>query len=179
MLPKGMKICRANSHQGFSQTQATLKMTAQGLCRNCKIIRLKSLESCMGHIEKENGMEVHFLRAHNNYWNTFKCNTKSDPNIFLTSNHPNIQEISSLKTKVCVEAIRQKRISRSPNTSGDQVSYATKPPKITCLSNLEVLEFIIHNKISNEDELFATAYIRRKKAKKTVPTLFGPIQKNH
>ena len=95
---------------------------------------------------------MHFSDAHNNYWVAFKCITKSDPNILLSSSHPNMQEMSSPKTKVCVQAIRQKRKSRPTDTSGDKVSTTTKPPKIARLSNLEVSEFITRNKISNEYE---------------------------
>ena len=73
--------------------------------------------------------QVHFSDADNNYWSVFKYITKNDPNIFLSSNHSNMQEMSSPETKVCVQAIRQKRKSRSTDTSGDQVSTTTKPPK--------------------------------------------------
>ena len=69
--------------------------------------------------------------------------------------------MSSPKTKLCVQAIRQKRKSRSTDTSGDQVSTTTKPPKTVRLSNLEVSEFITCNKISNEDELFAVAHTQK------------------
>ena len=105
--------------------------------------------------------QVHFSDADNNYWSVFKYITKNDPNIFLSSNHPNMQEMSSPETKVCVQAIRQKRKSRSTDTSGDQVSTTTKPPKTVRLSNLEVSEFITCNKISNEDELFAVAHTQK------------------
>ena len=74
--------------------------------------------------------------------------------------------MSSPKTKLCVQAIRQKRKSRSRDTSGDQVSTTTKPPKIARRSNLEVSEFITRNKISNEDELFAIAHAQKEEGKK-------------
>ena len=40
--------------------------------------------------KKDSGIQVHFSDAHNNYWIAFKCITKSDPNILLSSSHPNI-----------------------------------------------------------------------------------------
>ena len=78
---------------------------------------------------------MHFSDARDNYWNTFKYIIKSDPNIFLSSNHPNMQDMKSPKAKVCVQAIRQKLKSRS---TGDQVSTTTKPRKTERLSDLEV-----------------------------------------
>ena len=79
-----------------------------------------------------------------------------------------MQEMSSPKTKVCAQAIRRKRKSQSTDTSGDQVSTTTKPPKITRLSNLEVSEFMARNKISNEDELFAIAHTQKEEGKKAL-----------
>ena len=117
-------------------------------------------------MKKESGIQVNFSDTYDNYWSAFKYITKSDPNIFLSSNHPNMQEMSSPKTKLCVQAIRQKRKSRSTDTSGDQLSTTTKPPKIARLSNLEVSEFITRNKISNKDELFAIAHAQKEDGKK-------------
>ena len=77
-----------------------------------------------------------------------------------------MQEMSSPRPKVCVQAISQKRKSWSTDTSGDQVSATTKPPKIARLSNLEVSEFITRRKISNEDELFAVAHTQKEEGKK-------------
>ena len=129
-----------------------------------KIIRFKMLESCKG--KKESGIQVHFSDAFFNYWSVFKYITKSDPNIFLSSNHPNMQEMSSPIPKVCVQAIRQKRKSQSTDTSGDQVSTTTKPLKIARLGNLEVSEFVTRTKISNEYELFAIPHTRKEEIKK-------------
>ena len=81
---------------------------------------------------------------------------------------PNMQEMSSPKTKAFMQAIRQKRKSRSTDTSVDQVSTTTKPPKIASLGNLEVLEFITRNKISNEGKLFAIAHTQKEEGKKNL-----------
>ena len=79
-----------------------------------------------------------------------------------------MQEMSSPKTKAFMQAIRQKRKSRSTDTSVDQVSTTTKPPKIASLGNLEVLEFITRNKISNEGKLFAIAHTQKEEGKKNL-----------
>ena len=81
---------------------------------------------------------------------------------------PNMQEMSSPKTKAFMQAIRQKRKSRSTDTSVDQVSTTTKPPKIASLGNLEVLEFITRNKISNEGKLFDIAHTQKEEGKKNL-----------
>ena len=81
---------------------------------------------------------------------------------------PNMQEMRSPKTKAFMQAIRQKRKSRSTDTSVDQVSTTTKPPKIASLGNLEVLEFITRNKISNEGKLFAIAHTQKEEGKKNL-----------
>ena len=79
-----------------------------------------------------------------------------------------MQEMSSPKTKAFMQAIRQKRKSRSTDTSVDQVSTTTKPPKIAPLGNLEVLEFITRNKIRNEGKLFAIAHTQKEEGKKNL-----------
>ena len=142
-----------------------------------KLSGLKRWKAVKNTLKKESGIQVHFSDAHDNYWSVFKYISKSDPNIFLSSNHPNMQEMSSPKTKACVQAIKQKRKSWSTDTS---VSITTKPPKIARLGNLEVSEFITRNKISNEDVKSFLLHIRKKKtAKKTLPTLFCRVRKNH
>ena len=129
-------------------------------------------------LEKESGIQVHFSDVHDSYWSAFKYITKSDPNVFLSVNHPNMQEMSSPKTKVCVQAIRQKHKSWSRDASGDQVSTTTNPPKIACLSNLEVSEFISGNKISNEDELVPIAHTQKEGGKKHFANFFLHSQKS-
>ena len=79
-----------------------------------------------------------------------------------------MQEMSSPKTKAFMQAIRQKRKSRSTDTSVDQVSTTTKPPNIARLGNLEILEFITRNKISNEGKLFAIAHTQKEEGKKNL-----------
>ena len=128
-----------------------------------KLSGLKRWKAVKNTLKKESGIQVHFSDAHDNYWSVFKYISKSDPNIFLSSNHPNMQEMSSPKTKACVQAIKQKRKSWSTDTS---VSITTKPPKITRLGNLEVSEFITRNKISNEHELFPIAHTQKEEGKK-------------
>ena len=81
--------------------------------------------------------------------------------IFFLSLNPNMQKMRAQKPKANVEAIRQKRKSRSTDTSGNQVSTTTKPTKLALLSNLEVSEFLTRNKISDEDELFPIAHAQK------------------
>ena len=52
--------------------------------------------------------------------------------------------------KVYVQAVRQKHKSCSPDTSNDQVSTTTKPPKTADLRNLG--SFRVHHLPQNEDE---------------------------
>lgn len=80
--------------------------------------------------------------------------------IFFLSLNPNMQKMRAQKPKANVQAIRQKRKSRSTDT-GNQVSTTTKPTKLALLSNLEVSEFLTRNKISDEDELFPIAHAQK------------------
>ena len=147
-------VCCLESHQnGEKHYHCSVKLSGS-----------KCWKAVKDTLKKESSIQVHFWDAHDNHWSAFKYITKSDPNIFLSSNHPNMQEMSSPKTKVCVQANRRKGKSRSTETSGDQVSTATKPPKIARLTNLE--EFISRNKISNEDELFAITHTQKEEDKK-------------
>ena len=133
-------------------------------------------------MKKESGIQVNFSDTYDNYWSAFKYITKSNPNIFLSSNHPNMQEMSSPKTKLCVQAIRQKRKSRSTDTSGDQVSTTTKPPKIARLSNFQSSEFqssSLATKSATKMNSLLLHMLKKKMAKKTLPTFFCHVRKNH
>ena len=125
---------------------------------NVKLLGSKRWKAVKDTLKKESSIQVHFSGGYDNYKRAFKCITKSDANIFLSSNHPHMQEMGFPKTKVCVQSLRQKRKSRFKDTSGGQVSTTTNPPKKERLSNLEVSEFITRNKISNEDKVFAIAH---------------------
>ena len=148
-----------------------------GLLLHCsaKLSGSKRWKAVKDTLNKESGIQVHFSDPHDNYWSAFKYITKSDPNIYRSSSHPNMQEMSFLKAKVCVQAVRQKHKSRSTDTSGDQVSTTTKSPKIARLSNLTSLA----TKSAMKTNCFLLHIHKKKRAKKTLPTFCCHVCKNH
>ena len=83
------------------------------------------------------------LTSHQNYYTALKYIFKRDANIFLSSNHPDLQEMSSPKASKCLSALRRKRAHSSHSVSNcAEQEDQTGPSKIKPLSNYEVYEFI-------------------------------------
>ena len=92
---------------------------------------------------------------------------KKDTNIFLSSNHPNLQEISSPKTSKCLSALRRKLVhsSHSVRNRAEQEGK-TGPSKIKRLSNYDIYKFITGNNIQTADKFFCVARIQKDSDKK-------------
>ena len=116
---------------------------------------------------KKSGIVVNFSDSHHNYYTALKYISKRDTNIFLSPNHPNLQERSSPKTSKVPSALRRKRPHSShlvSNCAGREGE--TGLSKIKRLSNSEVFEFITGNNIQSVDEVFFIARIQEDNGKK-------------
>ena len=104
--------CCLESHQnGGDHYHLALKLSGSK--------RWKSVKDYMQNIK---GIVVNFSDTHQNYYTAFRYITKSDPNIFLSQTHPNLQEMNPPKTSKCLAALRKKH-ARSAN---DTVAEAPK-----------------------------------------------------
>ena len=110
---------------------------------------------------------VNFSDFHQNYYTELKYIFKKDTNIFLSSNHPNLQEISSPKTSKCLSALRRKLVhsSHSIRNRAEQEGK-TGPSKIKRLSNYDIYKFITGNNIQTADKFFCVARIQKDSDKK-------------
>ena len=116
---------------------------------------------------KKSEIDVNFSDSHQNYYAALKYISKRDTNIFLSPNHPNLQEMSSPKTSKCLSALRRKRAHSSHSVSNHADREGeTGLSKIKCLSNYEVDEFIAGNSTQSLDELLFIARTQEDNGKK-------------
>ena len=75
----------------------------------------------------EQNVQLHFSDHHTNYYSAYKYVSKSDKEVFHSAQHPNLTEVSSPRTKKCVDALRRKPKSSTRDSENNQ---CTKPCKI-------------------------------------------------
>ena len=75
--------CCLESHQnGGDHYHVAIKLSAS-----------KRWKSAKEYLQKKSGIAVNFSDSHKNYYTAFRYISKSDTNIFLSSNHPNLQNL--------------------------------------------------------------------------------------
>lgn len=136
----------------------------------------KRWKSIKNRVFESHGIVINFSESHDNYYTAYKYICKSDDNVYKSENHPNLDEIGSPKTKLCVRAYRNKRKAENEqNKSNEQGTSEHKPKKATKninakkpkrLSNLDVAEFMVTNQIKHSTELFAAANVRKEEGNK-------------
>jgi hypothetical protein len=140
------------------------------------------------------GITVHFSSKHENYYSAFTYVCKTDRHVFISTNHPDLQDVGSPVTKKCMSAYQQKCRKRKQiimqqiendkqnttlneydehnttlnETVNDQSKQnkPTKQKKVRRLTNLDVSEFIVKTEIKNETQLFAKACEQQEAGKK-------------
>lgn len=55
------------------------------------------------------GIVLNFSDVHDNYYSAFNYVTKTDKEVFKSVAHPDLQEIGSPKTKICIQAYKKKQ----------------------------------------------------------------------
>jgi len=114
------------------------------------------------YLTEKHAITVNFSESHENYYTAYKYVCKSDDNVLLSPNHPDLQEVGSPATKKCMLAYKaacQKRKS----TSSSSTSTTSKAKKIT---NLDISEFLVAKNINTVDELLAKAHQQSAEGKK-------------
>ena len=121
-----------------------------------KLSGSKRWKSVKDHMQNIKGIVVNFSDTHQNYYTAFKYITKSDPNIFLSQSHPNLEEMNPPKTSKCLSALRKKHARSANNTVVEEPKKKEKKSKR--LSNYDVYKYISQNEIQSEDQLYSIAH---------------------
>lgn len=128
----------------------------------------KRWKSVKDKFADEKNVQLHFSDHHTNYYSAYKYVSKSDKELVHSPNHPNLTEVSSPRTKKCVDALRRKRKSTSRVPCESEEPLNEKPAKLARLTNLEVSEFIVNNNIEDVDGLYAVAKTRKNEGDKSL-----------
>ena len=122
--------------------------------------------SVKNSVEKLHGTVLHFSDKHDNYHSAYRYICKTDKNVAHSIGYPNLTQIGSPRTKICVSMYCQKRKSarrsNEPNKTKERESeQQAGSSKRRRLSNLEVAEFMIRNNIRRSTVLYAVTNKRK------------------
>ena len=110
-------------------------------------------------------ISVHFAENDGGYHSAYKYVCKSDTEVALSPGHPDLSEVGSPATKKAMRGYSRKRSETpTPSVAADD----QQPPTAkSCrrLSNLEVSDFVVDNKIKTRTELLAKAKVQQNEGK--------------
>ena len=121
-------------------------------------------------------ISVHFSDHHSYYVAAYRYISKSDTEVYHSASHPNLKNIASPKTKASALAYRENRKNKRKNdcSSSPKSKRSSKDHKENNkphrLSNMDVSDFLIENKIKNTTELYAVAKKRKNDGEKDLAT---------
>lgn len=149
--------CSLEKHQnGGDHFHVALKLTGP-----------KRWKSVKESISSDEGIVVNFSDQHDNYYSAYRYVCKEDSSVHHSKHHPNLENISSPRTKRSTKAYRESRKSKNSAENETSEPPSKKPStsskqKPTRLSRLDVSEFMVKNDIHRVKELYAAAEQRRK-----------------
>ena len=148
--------CSLEKHQnGGNHYHVALKLTGP-----------KRWKSVKESITSSEGIMVNFSDQHDNYHSAYRYICKEDTSVHHSKHHPNLENISSPRTKKSTKACRDSRKAKSSDTSTTSEPSPKKPSnsksKPKRLSRLEVSKLMAKNNIHRATELHAAAEERRK-----------------
>ena len=148
--------CSREKHQnGGDHYHVSLKLTGA-----------KRWKSVKESITASEGIMVNFSDQHDNYHSAYRYICKEDTSVEHSKHHPNLDNISSPRTKKSTRAYRESRKSKcaedreTPEPPSKKPSNTKQKPKR--LSKLDVSEFMVKHNIDRATELFAAADVRKK-----------------
>ena len=131
-----------------------------------KLTGPKCWKSVKESITSSEGIVVNFSDQHDDYHSAYRYICKEDTSVHHSKQHPNLENISSPRTKKSAKAYRHSRKAKSSDTSTTSEAPPKKPSnsksKLKRLSRLEVSEFMVKNNIHRATELYAATEERRK-----------------
>ena len=117
-------------------------------------------------LESQHNIVVNFC-DHDGYYTAYKYVKKHDTMVYHSTEHPNLDEVASPKTKRCQQFyLKRRRNQRDNATERNAVECPTTSKRMKKLSNLEVADFIEKNGIKCETELLAIANAQKQEGKK-------------
>ena len=134
-----------------------------------KLSGSKRWKSVKEFLLNESEIVVNFSDSHQNYYTALKYISKKDTNIFLSPNHPNLQELSSSKTLKYLSPIKKKKKRAHLSHSVSNRAEREGETKFKRWSDYEVYEFITGNYIQSADELFSVSCTQVDNGKKNLP----------
>ena len=148
--------CSLEKHQnGGNYYHVALKLTGP-----------KRWKSVKESITSSEGIVVNFSDQHDNYHSAYRYICKEDTSVDHSKDHPNLENISSPRTKKSTKTYRDSRKAKSSDTSTTSESLPKKPSNSNSKpkrpSRLEVSEFMVKRNIHRATELYAAAEGRRK-----------------
>ena len=121
--------------------------------------------SAKNYLKENFDISVHFSDEHDSYYGAYKYVVKSDTKVHLSAEHPNLNEVGSLKTKHCIKTNKGKRKSSTSETTKEDKKY-TKLPR---LSIYDISKFLVTNKIKTRTEVFAITHAQKQDGKEDQP----------
>lgn len=160
--------CREEHTNGGQHYHASIKLSGP-----------KRWLSVKNEMEDTAGIVVNFSDRHDNYYSAYKYVCKSDLSVLHSKDHPNLKEIGSPRTKNSTKAYRAACAARKRRSAANEAANVNQPDgasssasgaessssnskKPKRLSNLDVSDFILEHKITNDTQLFAAANSRKK-----------------
>ena len=104
-------------------------------------------------MSQEHGVQLHFSSAHTNYYSAWKYTTKSDKSFIQSTEHPDLTEQNSPKTKAATKNRIRKKVNKN------------KTAKKKLLTQPEVSNIIRTKQIKTKQQLYALAETQRKEGK--------------
>lgn len=128
-----------------------------------KLSDVKRWKKVKDNVMKDHGAVLNFSENHDNYYSAYKYICKSDLNVYHSKHHPNLENVSSPKTKKSTQTLRKRSLERrnSKTSSEGSNNNECKAKKTKRLSNIEVAEFITKNNIKRDIELMSLANARK------------------
>ena len=119
---------------------------------------------CKNEIYNKHKIVIHFSE-HEDYYSSFRYISKFDTEIYLRSEHLNLQKIGWPNTKHCHKLYPRRR----PEASS---SSTVSKSKSKCLSDIDISDFIVQNNINTQLQLLATANIHKEEGKRDLASFF-------
>ena len=138
----------------WAHSMEEYKSTGGYHCHMCiKINRNKRLMPVKQKMFQEHGVQLHFSSAHTNYYSAWKYTTKSDKSFIQSTEHPDLTEQNSPKTKAATKNCIRKKVNKNETA------------KKKLLAVPEVSNIIRTKQIKTKQQLYALTEIQRKEGK--------------
>lgn len=128
-----------------------------------KLTAVKKWGAVRKFLKTKHDIDVNFSAKHDYYYSAYKYVIKDDADVVRSPGHPNLEEIGSPRTKASTIAYRRKRkiAKEQKEQQGTSSSTSAPQPAKRRLSNLDVSDFIVANKIHDRKELYSIANQRK------------------